>query len=125
MLFEEYKKIFEKVLSMTEKIKNLLEKGKSVEAETIFQERTMLMERLELPDDIDEKKFDEILKIKEKISQTNREILEIMQKAGEQLKKSLEELKKQALAYNQAPEQKETQKEKKFKKHNSGNSIFE
>ena len=106
MLFEEYKKTFEKVLSVTEKIKSLVEKGKGNETEALFIERAMLMEKLEIPDDIDEKKFEEILLIKEKISQLNAEIIKSVRLEGEKLRKSLEELKKQAQAYNQRPEEK-------------------
>ena len=126
MLFDEYKKIFEKVLSVTEKIKTLVEKGKSDEADALFLERAMLMEKLVIPEDIDEKKFAEIVSIKEKISETNTQILEIMQQAGEQLKKDLEKLKKQAMAYKQTPEKKETPSDKNFKNNKGGgNSIFE
>ena len=53
MLFAEYKKTFEKVLSMTEKIKTFIEKGKNDEADALFQERAMLMEKLIIPEDIE------------------------------------------------------------------------
>ena len=49
-----------------------------------------------------------------------------MQKTSEQLKKDLEEIKKQAMAYKQPQETKETQPNNKFKNNKSGgNSIFD
>lgn len=109
MLFDEYIKIFEEVLSLTEKIEKLCIQAKSDETEELFHKRSSLMQKLQVPEDIDDEKFAKIIEIKNKISEKNKIILDAMQKEKEMIKTSMEEIKKQHMrsqVYQQSAEQK-------------------
>ncbi len=128
MLFEEYKKIFEQVLELTEKIETLSSKMKSDETDILFQQRNDLMQKLDVPEDIDDEKFQQILDIKEKITALNSKISKNMKKEKEKAVSELDKIKKQANALNvQAPDT--TQKiplKNNFQppKSSGGGSIF-
>ena len=127
MLFEEYIKIFEEVLALTEKIEALCAKFKSDEADPLFHQRNELMKKLNVPEDIDDEKFAKLLAIKEKISKLNEKILAEMQKEKEKAKKETNAMKKNIplqKSFSDIPELKLKNDYKKPKSNGSGGSIF-
>lgn len=126
MLFDEYIKIFEEVLALTEKIEAICAKGKSEDAEPFFHKRNELMQKLSVPDDIDEEKFAKVLAIKGKISDLNEKILADMKKEKEKAQKIVNEMKKNISAGQSYKETTEIQLKNNYKnpKSGDGGSIF-
>ena len=127
MLFNEYIKIFEEVLALTEQIETLCMQFKSDETDELIHKRSQLMSKLDVPQDIDEEKFAQILAIKDKISEKNANILSAMQKEKEIAQKTVDEIKKNAAKKNLPESSTETKIRNTYKKPNDGDmnsSIF-
>ena len=129
MLFDEYIKIFEEVLSITEKIAALCSKMRSEETEPLFNKRNQLMQKLSIPEDIDDEKFKKVIALKEKITSLNEKILKDLKKEKDLAKKNTTELQNNISAQipSQIPSQMpKIQLENNFKnpKPNNGGSIF-
>lgn len=104
MLFEEYKQIILQILAISEKIEKLCQKGKSDETDELFHTRNELLQKLSIPEDLNDENFAEIVAIKDQITKKNADILKAMQKEQESLKKDAEQLKQKANMQNFIPE---------------------
>ena len=124
MLFEEYKKIFEEVLSLTEKIEELCEKSRSDETDELFHKRSALMQKLEVPEDLDDEKFAQIIEIKDKIFAKNDNILNAMQKEKEKADEELKEIQSKVNTSPSAAVEIKTNEQKKGPKANPGDSSI-
>ena len=127
MLFDEYIRIFEEILKLTEEIEVLCLQAKSNETEELFHKRNALMQKLEVPEDIDNEKFAKIVSIKDKISEKNASIAAAMQKEKEMIKTTMDEIKRQHLSSQSFQQSTENQIKSSYKEPpfdgNSG-SIF-
>lgn len=126
MLFEEYIKIFTEVLVITEKIEALCAKLRSEEAEPLFHERNVLMQKLSVPEDIDDEKFAKVLAIKEKISQLNEKILKDMKREKEKADRETTQVRNNISAGQYCQETTEMKLKNNYKnpKYNGDGSIF-
>ncbi len=125
MLFDEYIKIFEEVLAITEKIAVLCSKMRSEETEPLFNKRNQLMQKLNTPEDIDDEKFQKVIAIKEKITSLNEKILKDLKKEKDLAKKNATDVQINIPTQIQQQMPK-IQFENNFKnpKTNNGGSIF-
>lgn len=126
MLFDEYIKIFEEILEITKKIEVLCSKLKSNEAEPLFKQRNELMQKLDVPDDIDDEKFQKILAIKEQITELNAKILKGMKKEKDKAIIDLNKIKTEANSPKSFDMTSQTILHNKFQppKSSGGGSIF-
>ena len=126
MLFEEYIKIFEEVLAITEKIAALCSQMRSEETEALFNKRNELMQKLSVPEDIDDEKFQKVLTIKEKITSLNEKILKDMKKEKDIAKRNTMEMKNNISAGQMPRETPKIQLQNNYKspKSDGGGSIF-
>lgn len=95
MLFEEYKKIFEEILELTEELELICKNKKDGDFDGIFQKRDELFQKLEMPEDIDEEKITYIRSIRDKIQEKNKFILRTIQVTRNEIKKALIEVKQE------------------------------
>lgn len=123
MLFEEYIKIFEEILALTEKIEALCLKFKSDETDELFHKRSALVKKLSVPEDLDDEKFAQIVKIKDKIAKKNENILNAMQKEKNNIEDELKEAKAN-LSQTGAGEINTTEFQNKSKANPGDSSIF-
>ena len=95
MLFEEYKKIFEEILKLTEELELICKNKKEGDFDGIFEKRDKLFQKLEKPEDVTEEKIEEIRLIRDKIQEKNKFILRMIQVARNEIKKELLEVKQE------------------------------
>ena len=95
MLFEEYKKIFENILELTEELEQICKFNKDGDFDAIFQKRDELFQKLETPEDISEENIDYIRSIRDKIQEKNKFILRTLQVSRNEIKKALVDVKQE------------------------------
>ncbi|MCR4880915.1 MAG: hypothetical protein K6A44_03070 [bacterium] len=100
MVFEEYKKLFEEILALTAKIEELCINFKSDETDELFHKRNALMKKLSVPEDLDDEKFAQIIKIKNEVAKRNENILKAMQKEKNKVESDLKEIRATAPQLN-------------------------
>ena len=91
MQFEEYKKIFEEILTYTEETVKLYKQKKIEEAEVLFNKRTSLMAKLTPFEDIDEEKVNYIISLRNKIQELDNVLSQYISKQKEELKNKQKE----------------------------------
>jgi len=96
MLFEEYKKIFEEILELTEELELICKNKKEGDFDGIFEKRDKLFQKLETPEDVTEEKINYIRSIRDKIQEKNEFILRTIQVTRNEIKKALLEVKQES-----------------------------
>ena len=92
MLFEEYKKIFEEILELTEELELICKNKKDGDFDKVFEKRDKLFQKLETPEDVTEERIEEIRLIRDKIQEKNKFILRTIQVSRNEIKKALLEM---------------------------------
>ena len=96
MTYEEYKKAFEDILALSEKIENLAKKNKFDDIEPLFDKRTELFSKLELPEeDLTEEQIMYIFELRDKIQEKTQTLMRIMFVQKNEIKKELISLTKE------------------------------
>lgn len=95
MLFEEYKKIFEEILELTEELELICKNKKDGDFDKVFEKRDKLFQKLETPEDVTEERIEEIRLIRDKIQEKNKFILRTIQVSRNEIKKALLEIKQE------------------------------
>ena len=96
MLFEEYKKIFEEILQLTEELELICKNKKEGDFDAIFQQRDLLFKKLETPTDVDEEKINYIRSLRDEIQKKNKFILRTIEVARNEIKQALIETKQES-----------------------------
>ena len=97
MTYEEYKKFFEEIYTLSEEIEKLCKKKKFDEIDEPFKKRNELFAKLSTPtEDLDEEKVKYILELRDKIKEKNDFILKAIQVHKSEIKKALLEVKQES-----------------------------
>jgi len=90
MTYEEYKKAFEEILEISEKIERLYKLNKIDDVEGLFKRREELFAALSLPEeDLNEEQVAYIFKLRDKIQEKNQTLIRVMQVKKNEIKKEL------------------------------------
>ena len=96
MTYEEYKKTFEEILALSEKIEKLCKQNKFDEIEEPFAKSGELMSSLSLPEEeLTEEQVKYILSLRDKIQEKNDSLKKIMQVQKNTIKQELALLNKE------------------------------
>jgi len=96
MTFEEYKKAFEEVLALSEKIEILCKKNKFDEIDEPFNKRNQIFASLSLPEEeLTEEQVQSILNLRDKILEKNEFIKKAMQVRKNVIKQELSAIKQE------------------------------
>lgn len=96
MNYAEYKKIFEEILVLTEKLENLCKEKNFEEIDLFFNKRNELFVKMEAPnEDLTEEQVNYILNLRDKVKEKNDFVLECFKSRKEELKTQLIETKKE------------------------------